>query len=447
MNLLDHMEDVERNGEGWTATCPKCGGWRALWITDGEPTCINGCDARAIRRAAGCEQESKQDDGDKPQRLSQSDLLVRLCEGIDLFHAPGDADTGYATIRAGEHNETWRIRSDGFKRWLRRRFYESQGKAPNSQSLQDAIGTIEGKASFEGDQREVAIRLAQHQGRVYLDLCDDQWRVVEVSEHGWRIIESSELPVRFVRRRAMLPLPEPVRGGSVDELRPLVNVGDDKDWSLIVGFMIGCLRPPVGGYPVLAVNGEQGSAKSALCRCIRSLIDPNQAPLRRPPKETRDLMIAAANSWLASFDNLSGIRPELSDDLASLSTGAGFSTRKNYSDDEEKIIGVTRPIMVNGIEDVVGKSDLADRTIFVTLPVIADEHRRGEKELKAELARVRPRVLGALLSAVSMAIRREHEVYFEKLPRMADFAQWVSAAEPALPWPDGRFMAQVCTLL
>ncbi len=82
-------------------------------------------------------------------------------------------------------------------------------------------------------------------------------------------------------------------------------------------------------FPILAVNGEQGSAKSPLCKIGRALIDPNLAPLRRPPREDRDLLIAATNGWIVGFDNLSGIAPALSDALCLLATGGGFGIRES----------------------------------------------------------------------------------------------------------------------
>src|SRR5262249_31989199 len=174
------------------------------------------------------------------------------------------------------------------------------------------------------------------------------------------------------------------------------------------------------------INGEQGSAKSTLCRMLRALLDPNQSPIRRPPKEDRDLMIAACNGWVIAFDNLSGLPPALSDALCSLATGGGFSTRELYTDDEEKLFDAMRPIMLNGIEDVATRPDLLDRSLLLTLPAIPDDRRLDEETLWRRFGEVRPRVLGALLDAVSAAIRNGPRVCLDRKPRMADFATWVA---------------------
>jgi PAS domain S-box-containing protein len=126
---------------------------------------------------------------------------------------------------------------------------------------------------------------AEHNGAIYLDLCNEQWQAVKVTPEGWSIVESHELPVRFIRRRGQKPLPAPEREGKIDEFRAFVNVPADDQWRLLVAWIIGALRR-WGPFAVLTVQGEQGAAKSTLCGFVRSLIDPNIAPLRRPPRKT-----------------------------------------------------------------------------------------------------------------------------------------------------------------
>ncbi len=172
----------------------------------------------------------------------------------------------------------------------------------------------------------------------------------------------------------------------------------------------------------------------------RRLIDPNKANLRRPPRDDRDLMIAANNGWVVGYDNLSGLRPELSDALCCLATGGGFGTRELYTDDEEKLFDATRPILLNGIEDLATRPDLLDRALCLTLPTISESDRRDEDELWQAFAAVRPRVLGALLDAVSAALRNLPTTRLSSKPRMADFALWVTAAETVLPWEPGAFL-------
>ena len=97
-----------------------------------------------------------------------------------------------------------------------------------------------------------------------------------------------------------------------------------------------------------------------------------------------------------------------------------------------------RPILLNGIEDVINRADLADRAIFLTLTPIAEEQRHSEAELWREFEHARPAILGALVDALAEGLRELPRVRLERLPRMADFALWATACETAL-WPAGTF--------
>ena len=369
---------------------------------------------------------------------NQSEILIGLADeaGVQLFHAP-DREA-FALLPVNGHHETWRVRSKDLKLWLLHRYFASTGKAPNSQALQDARNTLAARGVFQGEEHEVQTRVAEAGDAIYLDLCNDSWEAVEVTGAGWRVVP--EPPVRFRREPGMLSLPRPVRGGSVEELWPLINVPDDASFALFIAFLVAALRPR-GPYPLLVLHGEQGSAKSTLGRMARALVDPAGAPLRTLPRSERDLMISATHGWMLAFDNLSGLPDWLSDAFCRLSTGGGFAARELYTDADEVIFSAMRPVILNGIDDVVGRQDLVDRSLTVGLPAIRDEHRQREDELGARFEVLRPRLLGALLDAVSCALRRRSEVHLERSPRMADFAHWVVAAEPALPWAEGTFLA------
>src|SRR5262245_48709677 len=177
-----------------------------------------------------------------------------------------------------------------------------------------------------------------------------------------------------------------------------------------------------------------------LSKLLMALIDPNVAPVRALPREERELMIAANNSHLLGFDNLSGLPAWLSDALCRLATGGSFAVRQLYTDDEEVLFQAARPLLVNGIEEVIDRPDLADRSIFLTLPPVADAQRRSERELWHHFELARPRILGALLDLVAQGLRTMPSTGVDRLPRMADFALWVAACETAL-WLPGTFGA------
>ena len=373
------------------------------------------------------------------RRPTQVELLAKCANGAELFHTP--AEDAYATITLGVHRETHLIKSKGIRRWLVHGYFDRYARPPGRQALQDVLGLLEARAHFNGPEREVHVRVAEHDGSIYVDLANEHWEAVEITVEGWRVISSESTPVRFRRPRGMSPLPAPSHGGRIDDLRKFINLAEEDvaGWRLLVAWLAQAFRP-TGPYPVLILQGEQGSAKSTAERLLRALSDPSTAPLRTTPRNERDLIIAATNSWCVAFDNISTLPPWCSDALCRLSTGGGFSARELYTDAEEVLFDATRPVILNGITDVATRPDLLDRALVVTLPPIAEEERKPETLLWREFEEDRPAILGVLFDAVSVALRTVRHVRLERLPRMADFAVWATAAECALGWSSGAFM-------
>jgi hypothetical protein len=328
------------------------------------------------------------------------------------------------------------VRSAGFKRWLRHRFWADQKTAPTSEAVEACLCHLEAAAHCEGSPlREVYTRVAGLDDRIYLDLCNDDWTVIEVDASGWRAVK--EPPVRFHRTAGMLPLPFPTSGGTLSELRELLNVSAEDDFVILVGWLLGALRgkPP---YPVLAIAGPPGASKSTAICFLRDLVDPHEIKPGALPREARDLSIAARKRFIQAFDNLSGIPTEISDMLCRLSTGGGFVIRSLYTDDEETVFSHTRPVILAGIEDVAGRHDLADRTSSLLLEHIPEHKKRLLSELQASFERTRSLILGRLLTIVAYGLRNLPHTQLGKYPRMADYAHWVTACETA-EWEAGTF--------
>ncbi len=375
--------------------------------------------------------------GRKDEAGAREETLCLCVEAGDHFFHDSENRT-FVLVRERGVARTLSVRSRNFELLLNRRFYRRTGSGLPSTAKTEAIATLESLAMFEGPEEAVFIRIGEYMDNVVLDLCDEHWRVVVIGQDGWEVV--SESPVRFRRTRGMLALPAPVPSGSINDLRPFINVGTEKDFVLVCAFILACFNPR-GPFFALLVNGEPGSAKSTLCRLSRALIDPNKAPLRSEPKDDRDLAIAANNAWLIGLDNMSHVSERLSNALCRLATGGGFATRELYTDADEVIFDAMRPVMINGIGDIADRSDLIDRAVRLTLPTIPEHQRRTEKAIWSEFKDRQPAILGAFLDAVSAALRNQADVRFTRLPRMADSASWVVAAEPACPWAPGSFIA------
>jgi len=364
---------------------------------------------------------------------------LALSSGSSFWKTPEEEP--FVTLPGGGgHVENHPLRSKATKTWLSGLLYQAEGKAPKGSAVVDALAVLEGQAIFGEEVHPVYVRLAEYGGRFNLDLGGDDWRAVEIDSLGWRVVPSEVVPVKFKRAKGLAALPEPKSGGNLEDLRRVLNVPAGSPWMLVLAWLVQAFNPS-GPYPLLIVNGEQGSGKSWLGRILRAVIDPNKSPLRRPPRSEHDLMIAASNSWAIVYDNLSGLPAWLGDSLSTVSTGIGMSARELYTDGDEAIFDVQRPIIINGIDGLTSRPDLLDRAVVVNLPRIRDEARKTEKEIKADVARIRPGVLGAILDVISSGIRDLPTVDLASKPRMADFAEWIVACERGLGWEAGAFLA------
>ncbi len=354
-----------------------------------------------------------------------------------LFHTPDYVP--YAVIEVRNHFEIWPIRTENFRLSLARLFLQTAGKLPCKAVIKKASEELEWLALLAGQKREVFNRIVKLGDVIYVDLANSEWEQVKITADGWNVISCIDSPARFIRTPGMLELPRPIKGGSLKSLKNFLNIENEEAFILITSWLLGAMNPDAP-FPILILHGVQGSSKSTTIEILRSCIDPSVSILRTLPKSERDLQISASKSWVQSFDNISSLSQRMSDAFCRLSTGGGCASRKLYTNDSEVILNAMRPIILGGIPNFETQNDLLDRAIIVNLPHIPKGKRRDEGKIKEAWKREMPGIFGALCDAVSAAIGNLGKVKLGTLPRMADFARFVVAAEPALPWNNGMFL-------
>lgn len=363
-----------------------------------------------IESAAG---EPQEPEGENQSQASQ---LVKFVEDrFELFH--DESKDVYA--RDFKTGEVRNLASRQFRDCLLAGFYTETGKAPRDQSLREALGTLAGLGRFHGEQRAVNLRFAGAAGDYWLDLAiPGSSNAVHLRPGRWEIAEAVE--VAFVRPESMQPLPVPVSGDNLDLLWKVANVPPGCRL-LVLAWLVECLRPDTP-FPVCELLGEQGSAKSTTQTALRRLIDPNACDLRGAPKSVEDVFVSAGACAMVSLENVSHLSAPMQDALCVLATGGGFAKRKLYSDTEESVIQVKRPIILNGISAAVTAQDLVDRAITIETPVIAE--RREVTGLWREYEEGRAHLLGALLdlAAKALAILPDMRLPADDRPRLVEFA-------------------------
>lgn len=374
----------------------------------------------------------------KSSTKTQSQSAAPSLEEIAKKSAPflSDKNMPHTIIYVNGHEETWPIESKEFKNWMRQKYYEVAGTAPKENEISEAIRQFVAYTVYEKRHKQpVYQRVASHNGRMYLDLCNDKWQVVEIRGNGWDVLDKS--PVHFVRKAGMKPLPIPSGTPSIDGFTALLNLQNKNDAVLLVAFMLAALNSE-GPYPILVLLGPKGSSKSTTSKMIKELIDPAAASIRSFQNSEEDLMISAGNGRVLAFDNVSKISPTVSDWLCKLSTGAGFATRTLYTNSEETVFETKNPVILNGISNFITRSDLADRAITIRLQMNENAKRKTEAELWKQFDTDQPNIISYLLNGLVEMLKNKDDVVEIGNQRMADFYANSCRAEPAF-WDKGTF--------
>lgn len=361
--------------------------------------------------------ESNNTEKDSEKRENQASLIVNfVMQNAELFHDEN------LIVYAQDNltKETRKIESRVFKDWVVSSFYNMTGISPREQSIKEALNTLSGVGRFEGRCENVFIRVAEHNDAYYIDLgIPKSSDVICVTPGKWEVL--SDAPIKFIRSESMRPFPIPVGGGDFNLFWDLVNIPQDVQL-LVLCWLVECFRPDTP-FPVIEILGEQGSAKSTTQSLLRSLIDPNACNLRAAPKTVEDIYVTGGVNWLVSYENISYLSSQTQDAFCILSTGGGYAKRKLYTDVDESVLAVKRPIILNGISVSVTAQDLIDRTISIETPVIT--HRVEVNDVWNKFEENHAIIFGALLDIFSKALDGLNEVDLpvENCPRLIEFTR------------------------
>jgi hypothetical protein len=318
------------------------------------------------------------------------------------------------------------IRLDGsaMKDTLASLYFDENASVAGSTPSEEAITVLRGQA-MKTEPRELAIRYARHGDAVVVDLGRVDGKAVEIDAAGWRVVDRS--PVLFERTGLVGELPIPVEGGSVEDLRGLLNIGDD-DFDVLVGWIVAAMLPEIA-HPILMLGGGQGTGKTTAARMIVGVLDASDAPTRTQPRDVETFALSVAASWATVFDNVSKIPEWWSDALCKTVTGDAFTKRKLYADRELSVVSFRRPVAITTIDAGALRGDLGDRLVLVELERIDDKSRRSETAILDRHAEALPRLLGAFCTLLSRVLRTRPTVQLDELPRMADFARVLAALD------------------
>ncbi len=388
---------------------------------------------RAVFESIKQKQSENSDDTDEKSKSVALQIVEEIKkEKIIFFHT--SYKEGYAAIK-GDGREVLKLRSKSFKQFIAYHVYKNFGRFISSDTINNVIQLLEGKAIFDGEQYDLHTRIANYGDAIWYDLGDGS--AVHLDKSGWRV--SATPPILFKRFPHQLEQVAPVAGDDIIVLWNFINLHDEGEKLLFLVYTVACFIPDFP-HPLLVFYGPQGAGKTTPLRLLKSLIDPSALKTLSAPDGIREFVQLASHHYFFFLDNISSLPDWLSDALARACTGDGFTKRELFSDDDDVIYSFQRSVGLNGINLVVQKADLLDRSILIGLERISKDSRREEQEFWKEFDKLKPQILGAVFDVVVLALIEYPNISLESHPRMADFARWGCAIARALGYEDKDFL-------
>jgi hypothetical protein len=360
-------------------------------------------------------------------------LIKLVADRCELFF---DESTRDAFITVIGDNVTLKVGSIAFSEWMSFAYYKDSGHSSASEAtIKQASSTLSGLCKFEGKQERVFMRAAKckESGAYYLFMGDEKNRAIEITPTGWRMLD--RYPVKFWKPSSSAALPEPVAGGDVSKLWEFCNIPEEYRF-LVLAWLLECYRVNTP-FPVLELNGVQGSAKSTTESNLRMLVDPSTSNLRPAPKNTEDIFVCAGNNHLLAYENLSYLPAKYQDAFCTIATGGGAGGRALFTNGEEFLVEVKRPIVINGIPSLITAQDLTERSIHLELQRV--ERYLCEGDMQKGFDTALPEIFGGLLGLFVKTLSVLPTVTLPKPPRMVDFCCLGEAMMRSMGHKEGAF--------
>lgn len=364
--------------------------------------------------------------------------MIKLVQNGTFFL--NEVEEPYAKIEVNGHEEVFKIGSQRFKGLLRLLYFRECGKPAGTESLIQAVSTLEAMALYSKQVHYISRRIGRLDTDIYYDLGDSEWRAVKISPSCCQII--SRAPISFVRTKTVAPQVVPHFRDPADLMKLLsrhFRFQSKRYLILFAVYLVSCFIPDIP-HPLLLLAGEKGAAKSTSLRMSRAIVDPSRIDLLSMPNSKDDLVITLNNHYMPCFDNLDSLSAEKSDVLCMSSTGGSISKRTLFTNDDETILNLKRCVALNGTSVVVTRPDLLDRTIIIDLKRIPKNERKDEASVWKAFNLDMPEMFGACLQAVSKAMVILPTVVLSESSRMADFAKWGYAIAEALGIGGNKFL-------
>ena len=378
-------------------------------------------------------------DNNEEQEDHNTLVAEQISNSVDFY--VGNDDIPYAAWRMGSKRVMWPVESPIFMHHIQTTYRRHRGRIPSQFATKSIYGWLENEAMAVGKSIIPMVRIKQSSNGLWYNMCDEQWRAIRLDGDGWEIVDRipSNIPQIMANNAQKYVTPDP--SGDINLLRKHIG-GDqlsDTNWALIVGFLLSSMREEKE-YPILSISGVQGSGKTTISNLLLSLIDPHHDTAATFPQSEEDIAVAARSRHVLAYDNLSGLKKDMSDSLCKLATGLTVMKRALYTKHGLNQYTVTRPLILNGIPDIVEKGDLARRVMAIYLDDSPFKDPKTIKNIIQNFEKDKAKILGGIFNVLVHCYRNHENVNLGEISGFKSVAEWVEGGAEALGWEKGYFL-------
>jgi energy-coupling factor transporter ATP-binding protein EcfA2 len=325
----------------------------------------------------------------------------------------------------------------------------ASGKIPSDKAVENFKAQLRHGARRRGEAVAVALRVAEHDSEVFVDL--GPGRIARIAGSGVRLVDDVADGVPLFRRgmgAGQLPDPELFTDARA-ALRFASGVFVGR-FALAPEQAIAAIAAILEWHrtgtphPILEAVGPAGCGKSTFADFVLGLIDPPGGGRVTVGTAAPDIAAAAQQRFVLPLDNAGKLDKATSDMLCIVSTGGTLLVRLLYTNGETANLMLHRPLMVTAVSPVCTAPDLQSRVVRVELHARRDGY-AAESELRAGWDLLRPKMLGAIYTLLSGALRELPAVRARTGwgHRLVDFDQMGEAMMAAGAAKPGTFIAAI----
>jgi len=367
---------------------------------------------------------------------NKSEVLIQKIKETCEFFKCGEGKTWVLFFVQDKRNIT-PVKSKLFRGWVSTLWREEFKTTSPATTLNNIIDCLDSETLVHGKTKVLHRRITEADGAYWYYLANQTKQAVRIDAIGWRVTEGS-IPY-FRDASHSVEQVTPAMNGDVKKLLDFVTLKDEKLKLLFLVSVITCFVPNIN-HPAFLFHGCKGSAKTTTMKFVQKIVDPSTESSSSLPRTEYDLGLHLSQSSFVAYDNLTQIQPWQSDMLCRAVTGGSVAKRENYTDTDVVRVNFQGCIALNGINLVVSKSDLLDRSIIFELERIHESKRKPLNDIENEFAQALPDILGGIFSTLSRAIREYYNLSLTELPRMADYCKWGCAVAIALGHTAAEFI-------